>query len=78
MHIDTQRARETKGERREFKNLSQFPQREKEREREKKRLYLGVSEITGLHLASAVIWDRNGGKGGDERQRRKKNIVKGR
>lgn len=46
------------------------------RERAQERFYLGVSKITGLHLASAVIWDRIEGKDRDERHRRKKNIVK--
>lgn len=45
-------------------------------ERETERFYLGVSKITGVHLASAVIWDRTGGKERDEKHTRKNNIVK--
>lgn len=66
-HTHTQKVRENTGIQESFPVSP---------EREQERLYLGVSKITGLHLASAVIWDRTGGKERDERHRIKKILWK--
>lgn len=66
----------THTERREFKNLAEFPKRDRGREIfiwacQKKKSQQKTKQNIGLHLASAFVWGWTGGKGRWGRERKK-------